>query len=749
MKSWLLLVCLVICYALTAQQQISGAKGANPIKDVNLEHSYNQTYAIVVGISDYQDPSIPDLKYADKDAEAFANFLRSKAGGGLDKDHLKVLVNKEATVAQFAMSLDWLIEVVKENDRVILYFSGHGDVEKKTIAQPGYLLCWDAPSKVYLAGGALALPMFQDIITTLSSQNKAKVIVITDACRSGKLAGSSVGGSQITGVNLARQFANETKILSCQPNEYSIEGEQWGGGRGAFSFNLVNALYGMADQNNDHFVTLQEIGRYLEDHVSAEVAPVSQLPMVIGNRTDRLSDVNVQLLADLLTGKTNQMKMFSPVNMRGMEDEVLALVDSSTQELYRVFKKALEDKSFLEPSNACADAYFEKLMAEPKLSRLHTTLTRNYAAALQDDAQQWLVRFLQDPRFGQRKGKSVFDIIRPYPKYLNRAAELLGENHYMYPVLRARQHFFESKLVAPLSLGPDTLLGNLALKELRTSLLWQPDQAHVFLRIGQVFQYMFVESDSAEYYFVKAAELAPAWVLPLTQLANLSFSQKNQPDRARYFLEQATIVDSNAVDVAYWWAQYFEHQKDFDKMTLYYKKAFSIDPENAQLRTELGMNYMERGLYDLACEQLKEAVLLDSLDKEPLLALGQAFEGLNQLESAEKCYISSLRLDTSQWMPHFRLGVLYTTLHKLDKAEGEYLNAVRILPEEPANYYNLACLKANQKQTISALHYLEEALKHGFSDYDWVTKDEDLAPLRALPEWKALMKKYFPDQIKD
>ena len=25
------------------------------------------------------------------------------------------------------------------------------------------------------------------------------------------------------------QYANEVKILSCQPNEFSLEGEQWGG----------------------------------------------------------------------------------------------------------------------------------------------------------------------------------------------------------------------------------------------------------------------------------------------------------------------------------------------------------------------------------------------------------------------------------------------------------------------------------------------------------------------------------------
>ena len=112
----------------------------------------------------------------------------------MDGDHLKVLINEKVTVAQFAIALDWLMEVAKENDRVIIYFSGHGDVERKTLTQPGFLLCWDAPSKIYMAGGAFGLAYLQEVVSTLSIQTKAKTIVITDACRSGKLSGSSVGG---------------------------------------------------------------------------------------------------------------------------------------------------------------------------------------------------------------------------------------------------------------------------------------------------------------------------------------------------------------------------------------------------------------------------------------------------------------------------------------------------------------------------------------------------------------------------
>jgi uncharacterized caspase-like protein len=120
----------------------------------NLSLDTGETYAVVVGISDYQDEGIPDLRFADKDAEAFAGFLQSPAGGSLDEDHLKILLNEQATMAQFAIALDWLMEKIGENDQAIIYFSGHGDVEKRTLTQPGFLLCWDATPKVYMAGGA-------------------------------------------------------------------------------------------------------------------------------------------------------------------------------------------------------------------------------------------------------------------------------------------------------------------------------------------------------------------------------------------------------------------------------------------------------------------------------------------------------------------------------------------------------------------------------------------------------------------
>lgn len=46
----------------------------------NKKLTKGDTYAVIVGISKYADGDLPNLEYAHRDAEAFNNFLRSKAG---------------------------------------------------------------------------------------------------------------------------------------------------------------------------------------------------------------------------------------------------------------------------------------------------------------------------------------------------------------------------------------------------------------------------------------------------------------------------------------------------------------------------------------------------------------------------------------------------------------------------------------------------------------------------------------------
>ncbi len=661
MKSNIFVLCIFVSIQLIAQK-----KGATPLAS-SQQSAGNKTYAVVIGISDYQDPGIPDLRFADKDAEAFANFLRSEAGGKLDNDHLKVLINSQATMAQFASALDWLMELSKEGDQAIIYFSGHGDVERRTITQPGFLLCWDAPARVYMGGGAFALPMLQEVISTLSLQNKSKVIVITDACRSGTLAGNSIGGAQATAANLAKQFANEIKILSCQPNEYSIEGEQWGGGRGAFSYNLVEALYGMADGNGDLTVTLQEVGRYLEDHVTEEVAPVSQVPMVIGNRMEKLSNVNVSLLADLRSGKTNQIEMLTSVEMRGLEEEVLSKLDSNIREMYLLFKQALKEKVFLYPRNACADAYYERLLAEPGLGKLHSTLRRNYAAALQDDAQQELNTLLKSGLTEQvLSNAKASELFKNYPSYLERAAQLLGREHYLYPTLQARKHYFE----ACLSNDPSEKK-----KHLFETLHWQADMPHAYNQL--IALYPETQIDSAEYYASKALELVPNWVVPYVSLAKV-YQLLNHHERAEQILHDGLKVDSNSLYLWYAIANFYSNRNQLEEAEYWYKKVLARTGDEICFPcayNNLGTAYDKAKRYSEAEKLFRKAIQLDSGFVNAWANLAFLFKINQRYPEAEAALEKLCKLDSNS-IPFFSsLGSFYLELNRPEDARRAYFKA--------------------------------------------------------------------------
>ncbi len=585
MKSVLLflLPALSVFHVIHAQQAISNSateKGATPLTSGSNEQDFHKTYAVVVGISDYQNPAIPDLRFADKDADAFANYLRSDAGGNLERDNLKLLINQEATLGKFAAALDWLIEVCKENDRAIIYFSGHGDVERKTISLPGYLLCWDAPAQIYMSGGTFNLRDLEEVVTTLSTQNKVKTLVIADACHAGKLSGAGIGGVHIAGANLSRQYANEIKLLSCQPNELSIEGEQWGGGRGAFSFHLLEGLYGLADKNGDGIITTGEIDRYLEDHVTPQVLPMVQSPVILGNKSEQIAKVNTDFSAKLQKGKNALMATLGKTESRGLEQDVLFEADSTIRKMYTLFVKALEDKLFFDDSENLhsADYYFELLLKEPRLKRLHNYMRRNYAAALQDDAQQVLLRALNsDIRELLIPRKTKVARYQYYPKCLERASELLGSRHYMYSSLQARKLFFEGFVLAVGHRQPDTAVARQALAKFNDALLWQADMPQVYLQKSWVFAVNLKNLDSTIYFGQKAIDLYPTWLLPNVDLAYLLISKFNAFNLAIPYLENAEHLDSNSALVYNTWGNFYFQQHKYPEAEHYYLRSIKLD----------------------------------------------------------------------------------------------------------------------------------------------------------------------------
>ncbi len=558
-------------------------KGVRPVNQPTNQ-PINQTHAVVVGISDYQSPDIPDLHFADRDATEFANWLKFPAGGSVPPENIQFLTNQNATFAAFAAALDWLVEVCKEGEQAVIFFSGHGDVETKTVNQLGFLLEYDTPARCYKAG-AYPLTYLVDIVSTLSIKNGVRVTVVTDACHAGKLAGTSVNGTQATAQNLAKQFAGEVKIMSCQPNEFSLEGEQWGGGRGVFSLHLLEGMTGLADKNADGTVSLFEIGRYLEDVVPAAAAPQSQLPMTVGDRAVPVARVDAAALADLQTKKAGEKPKLAVIGSKGFEQSLLHDADSLSQKLYAEFKVALQNHELLDapypatypdfaksghtpgpapypdfaksghtPGHRSADALFRQFAQNPspELAPLQNLMRRNLAVALQDEVQQALNALLDNDPYEANNWAVNPQRYSQFPAYLVRTIELLGEGHYMAKSLRAKQIFFEghnlSRLVGELENEParrDSFKNEAKTLLLRAFAL-DPEAAYVPFAIGSLSQYNPYQSDSLVLWCSRANALAPTWLTPYLAVAEEMQNCQADAKAAEHWVLQALAQDSTS-----------------------------------------------------------------------------------------------------------------------------------------------------------------------------------------------------------
>ncbi len=714
-------------------------KGITPINSIPTQQGTIR--AVVVGISDYQNKNITDLQFAHEDAIAFVKYLCDPKGMKADSQNVTLLTNEKATAGHFIAALYGLMEEAQKGDIIFIYFSGHGDVESTTINQPGFLLCWDAPSKVYMAGGTFGLAYLQEIVATLSLNTQSKVIVIADACRAGKLAGSAIGGSNATSAYLAKQYSNEIKIMSCQPDEFSLEGKSWGNGRGVFSYYFLAGLQGLADKNGDLSVSLGEIERYLDDKVPPAVAPHSQIPMTTGNKNTPLATVNPEILKKMQTAEIDGN--LSPTEMKGITD-LLELSDTTLQQQIIEFDRALHQGHLTTPIGLSAWDKLQAIMQRPGGGRFSGILKRNLAAALQDEAQQVINAYLRaDAK--ELEGRWAYDEkYKKYPDQLIKAAELLTNQHFYFKTIMSRYHYFTGlnyRLSAEKQQRSDSLL-QLAIAEQMKSLGFLTDAPHVLNELGWI-NHLRDDHKTAIGYFEDARRFAPEWALPLSNLCIRYTKTKEYAlavDAGLKAIETDSLFSLGYTSLA----ETYINMKEHDKARLLLYKVLKTDTSNVKAMEFLGYSYSKTKEYTESANWYKKlmdtdaskitAVNLNSLAYVLLLS-GHEAKALTYYKKAKS--VQPITEYSYQGMIEF-----YYYTNDILNAEIELTEYVQKFPNDGFAHYLLSSIYAGSAREDKCYEYLELALKKGFDDMDTLTHDDKMKALLSTERFKLLIRRY-------
>ena len=262
---WLIVVAaLVPIFAATASAQQAPAPmtsrdlkydPANPF--VAQPIGIPRSYALVIGVAEYPNLSAEaQLQYSERDAEDIYATLLSREGGNFQE--VKRLVGRQATLANIRRELEqWLPSVTKPEDRVLVYFAGHGFVSNGN----AYLAPYDFDPKRIESTG---YPMDRlGEVFGAKIRGKWKVL-LTDACHSGAITPAA---AQTVNARLSKLEPSIFSLTASRDREVSYEGAAFGGGHGVFTYYVKRGLEGDADESGDGVVNADELADYVRRNV--------------------------------------------------------------------------------------------------------------------------------------------------------------------------------------------------------------------------------------------------------------------------------------------------------------------------------------------------------------------------------------------------------------------------------------------------------------------------------------------------
>ncbi|MBM3810834.1 MAG: tetratricopeptide repeat protein [Acidimicrobiia bacterium] len=540
-----------------------------------------KTFALLVGISKYRSTEIRPLSFAHEDAILLNEYLRSERGGKLGDTDIVLLTNEQATTAAIRNAFETFLKTAGKNDNVILLIATHGTVVETKGKRGAYIITYDSDPQD-LDTTALPMADVQNLIRTdLSSVGR--VMAFVDVCRSGTIGTIPENAKVNRVVEALAQTEGELFLFTAsRASEFSFEGPQYGGGHGAFSFFLLEALNGSGDLNSDGNVTINELIEYTQTKV-AEGTLDRQHPRENGNYEGTNTMASTKL-----TGIA--MKKYTPtaeggdrlalVASRGFEPTSAVVNRPRRAAVLREvvdFDEALDGGRLLPDGQRNAFTALRQIQRRVKPPEYLQEANR-LKSALEDRGQQVILTYLAGDQVPQTKedfgaGAAYFG-----------AAKLLTPESLL---LESRETF---------CLGRMRIFDKdyqTATQLLERAVRLDPQGAYSYNALG-IASLEQADYQRAAQAFREAAKRAPLWAYPLHNLA-LTYTQLGSYEEAINSYREAMRLAPDYSYLPYNLGLLYQRLNRLKEAEASYRTAMRLAPNDAMAYNALGFLNAFRG----------------------------------------------------------------------------------------------------------------------------------------------------------
>ena len=733
-----------------------------------------EVYAIVVGISKYN--YIRPLSYADRDADLFAELLRSGAGGRIKPENLFLMKNDSANAGNFWSAISRINnKLLKKGDKVFIYFAGHGDAVKGL--NEYYLLLSDCQAandgnNYMLSFGAIDMYHLKNRIGLLTAR-EVEVILILDACRTNELAGGYA--SQVFNSSIIQTKVGEITMLATGPGQISIEDASFGNGHGLFTYNLIDAFSGKADReetgNNDKSLSLEEIQSWVTKNVKlgSDKFRVSQSPVFCCDEKNKITIGIVDSSFSSTWNKLNQINNEGsafpiPASKNQRSSEFGA--DTSLIMLYNKFNESRKANNLWGDNSA--NSYYDQM--ETKFKEEHITEDARYMLASD------FINFAQKKINLYLEGKDLlsFQNLQEKSDSLNES-EFLSEQYERVIKTLSEKWTIAGMMVEKAGKLLSSKGDSSFLKKLRPKIFFLMARGYVSeekentLTFEEAWQYAMdtYKSDTtaayaaeclgllnaykhswnyhlrydpqdsyspgrrretAIYYFKKAIALAPEWVIGYRSIALKGYEVEFfRRDSAIDYMRKAININPGDATTYILFGDLLRSRRLIDSSTYYYKLALSKSAKlaHADIYRRIGNNFLRYSYtpfktppafkLDSAVWYSKQSLAIDPNNVGAYLNLAEVYERLSKTDSALLVYVKIATISPTYQFPYTRIILYYTQKNKPDSV---FAYAKKLWQYDPQNTYAANEMGSYyEKRTTfrdSAIYYYERALNGNF-----------------------------------
>ncbi|MFC1891734.1 fused MFS/spermidine synthase [Thermodesulfobacteriota bacterium] len=167
------------------------------------------------------------------------------------------------------------------------------------------------------------------------------------------------------------------------------------------------------------------------------------------------------------------------------------------------------------------------------------------------------------------------------------------------------------------------------------------------------------------------------------------------------------IRDQNLKDIqASYLAQNILHHsaEDINDLSTL-EKALEHNPQNIQIRLQLGIRLSRSGNFHKAITQFVKVIESDPVNLDARINLGIAYMYLGNMEKSLASLFSALKLNPGSYEVHINLGMVFQKQKKWQSSIKHFKEALRLEPHSAEAYYNIG-------NTMLSLNMLDEAVEN-------------------------------------